>query len=210
MASLSLVHSADMSKRIWLVFALVFAAFVMTAINRPPPSDAYLNFKVVGNTAYGFGTTDDRSLGVMRQFLKKNPNVDTLVLKQMPGTQDADINLRIARLIRKHGLRTHLHADSFIASGAVDLFLAGKERSMECGAQIGVHSWQSDLGFSPQDVGWDTQQRHHENFLRDMGINPAFYEFTRAAAPPEGLYILKPDDIERFDLLTTPLKCIAG
>ena len=33
------------------------------------------------------------------------------------------MNMRIARRIRSRGLNTHLDSNSFIASGAVDLFL---------------------------------------------------------------------------------------
>ena len=78
---------------------------------------------------------------------------------------------------------------------------------MECGARIGVHSWKSELGYSPRDVGWDEHQKRHESFLRDMGVDPSFYVFTREAAPPESLHVLSYDEIERFDLLTEPANC---
>ncbi len=193
-----------------IVFAIVIAAFIFTAIQRGDPTEGLLEFRAEGNLAYGYGTTDQSSLGTTRRFLNKYPEVDTLVLHAMPGTVDSDINIRIARMIRKRGLKTHLLADSYIASGAVDLFIAGAERTMECGARIGVHAWQSGLGYNPRDVGWDENQRYHESFLRDMGIDPAFYVFTREAAPPEGIHVLTADEIERFGLLTTPLNCMDG
>ncbi len=192
-----------------LVFAIVIAAFIFTAIQRGDPSEGLLEFHADGNVAFGYGTTDQSSLGTTKRFLNQHPEVDTLVLHAMPGTVDSDINIRLARMIRKRGLKTHLLADSYIASGAVDLFIAGTERTMECGARIGVHAWRSGLGYNPRDVGWDENRRYHENFLRDMGINPAFYVFTREAAPPESIHILTMDEIKRFGILTSPLNCIA-
>ena len=209
MASVSLFIIGHMNKRNWFIFALVFAALVVTALVQDPINRSRLEFVVKGETAYVFGATDEWSLGTFKRFRKRNPDVKTLVLKGMSGTRDADTNIKIARLIREQGLDTHLDADSYIASGAVDLFLAGKNRTMACGAQIGVHAWQSQMGFSPRDVKWDTRQGYQERFLLDMGIDPEFYAFTRAAAPPEGIYVLSPDDINRFNLLSSPLKCIS-
>ena len=144
--------------------------------------------------------------------MREHPQVDTLVFKKMPGTKDADMNLRLARDIRRRGLNTHVEKNSMIASGAVDLFLAGKRRTMECGALIGVHSWsvsgsRSTIRISPTDMGVDRRQKIQENFLRDMGIDPTFYAFTRAAAEPEKVHFLSMDEIRRFDLLTDYPDC---
>jgi len=176
------------------------------------PDVGLLKFKVKDNIAYGYGGTDGRSVAAVKKLMTEHPYVDTLVFKKMPGTQDADMNLRLARDIRRRGLNTHIEANSVIASGAVDLFLAGQERTMECGALIGVHSWsisgaRSTIRISPQDMGGDDRQKHHEKFLRDMGIDPAFYAFTRAAAEPEDIHYLTMDEIRRFDLLTDYPDC---
>lgn len=182
-------------------FILLFATYQAT---RPDPN--LLRFEVQGERAYGFGTTDDRSVGVINKLLQDHPQVTTLVLKSMPGTKDADINLIIARRIRKAGLNTHLEFDSRIASGAVDLFLAGTERTMECGAAIGVHSWAMAI-YEPKAGHYDRRKTRQEKFLRDMGINPAFYVFTRDAAPASSIHIMSPKEINQFDLLSAPLAC---
>ena len=123
-----------------------------------------------------------------------------------------DRNIILARDIRKRGLNTHLDKNSAIASGAVDLFLAGKQRTMECGALIGVHAWsiggaRETIRVSPRDMGHDRRQKYHENFLRDMGIDPAFYAYTRAAAEPEDIHYMSVEDINRFGLTSEPLEC---
>lgn len=176
------------------------------------PDVGLLKFRVKDNIAYGYGGTDDRSVAAVKKLMREHPYVDTLVFKKMPGTSDADMNLRLARDIRRRGLNTHIEVNSVIASGAVDLFLAGKRRTMECGALIGVHSWsisgaRSTIRISPQDMGTDRRQKYHEDFLTDMGINPSFYAFTRAAAEPEKIHYMSMDEIKRFDLLTEYPDC---
>lgn len=179
------------------------------------PDAGLLKFKVRGDVAYGYGSTNSRSFTDFKKFLRDNPQVRTLVLSKMPGTQDGVTNLKIARLIRKEGLNTRLDSDSWIASGAVDLFIAGTERTMECGALIDVHSWSINTRgamvrgptYHPGNLGQDQYRKSHEDFLSDMGVDPAFYVFTRESALPEDIYYLKPAEIERFGLLTQPVDC---
>ena len=192
------------------ILILIGAAVAVYGATRPDVG--LLKFKVKDNIAYGYGGTDDRSVAAVKKLMQEHPYVDTLVFKKMPGTSDADMNLRLARDIRRRGLNTHIEANSVIASGAVDLFLAGKKRTMECGALIGVHSWsvsgaRSTIRISPQDMGTDRRQKYHEDFLTDMGIDPAFYAFTRAAAEPENIHYMSMDEIRRFDLLTEYPDC---
>jgi len=195
-----------------ITIILIAIGAVVAIYGATRPDVGLLKFKVKDNIAYGYGGTDGRSVAAVKKLMKDHPYVDTLVFKKMPGTTDADMNLRLARDIRRRGLNTHIEANSVIASGAVDLFLAGKRRTMECGALIGVHSWsiagaRSTIRISPKDMGGDDRQKHHEKFLTDMGINPAFYAFTRAAAEPEDIHYMSMDEIRRFDLLTAYPDC---
>lgn len=203
-------------KRQQIITAVLILVLLGSAIYQATRPDAgLLKFKVRGDVAYGYGTTTSRSYGVIKRLVRDHPEVNTLVFKNMPGTKDVDTNLKIARNIRKAGLNTHLEDDSFIASGAVDLFLSGANRSMECGAMIGVHTihyynegaFTKGQSFHPGNMGRDPFQKRNEAFLRDMGIDPAFYVFSRDKALPEDLYFLTPADINQFDLLGAPLKC---
>jgi len=188
-----------------ILFSIGAAVAVYTATR---PDYGLLKFSVRGTTAYGNGSTNGSSVSQVGRFLDNNPAVDKLVFKWMSGTSDADRNLIIARKIRNRDLHTHLTSGSFIASGAVDLFLAGTTRTMECGARIGVHSWSSGDGiYHPAAIGHDPRQKTQEKFLKDMDIDPSFYVFTRDAALPDDLHILTNAEIEKFGLLTEPVKC---
>ena len=176
-------------QQIIVAIVITFGAFV-AIFEAMKPDRSLLRFEIIGGKAYGFGHTDDRSVHQISQFLSDHPEIDTLVFKSMSGTVDADQNLKIARNIRQRGLNTHLDGNSFIASGAVDLFLAGQTRTMDCGARIGVHRWSYGKGTDPVKEGWDPRKKHHERFLSEMGIDPAFYDFIKQAAPPTSMYIL--------------------
>ena len=194
-----------------IVFLLLLIGASLAIYKVTRPGHGTIRFEISeqdgGQTAFVYGGTDSASYGVTKRFLDDNPQINRLVLKRMPGTVDADTNLRIARMIRQRGLSTHLERRSYIASGAVDLFLSGHERTMACGAKIGVHSWsyhsQNNIGvFSPKNLGSDRRRGVQEKFLKDMGIDTRFYTFTRDAADADEIYILLPKDIARFKLLT--------
>ncbi|MBC6403616.1 MAG: hypothetical protein GDA35_08350 [Hyphomonadaceae bacterium] len=205
-----------MKRNLYLVGVLMVLMLGLATYKSTRPDADILKFRVLGGYAYGYGVTKSRSLSDFRHFINANPDVHTLVLVNMPGTQDLVTNTKIARLIRSKGLDTHLPDRGRIASGAVDLFIAGTKRTMDCGAQIGVHSWRlggspnslvKNDGFHPQNMGTDRYRRAQEIFLYDMGVDPDFYVFTREAAPPEDIYYLTPEEIERFGLLTEPADC---
>lgn len=191
----------------YIFVGFIFLGFLGANYLRHQPTDSSFEFTILGDTAFGNGTTDSSSLSYVSDFFSNHPEITHLVFQNMPGTSDGANNLKIARLIRERGLTVHLQRDSYIASGAVDLFISGARRSMECGAKIGVHSWRTAPGVNADTLGRDPLQANHEKFLRDMGIDPSFYQFTQDAAPPNKIYVLSDDEIHRFGLLSAPAKC---
>ena len=131
-----------------------------------------------------------------------NPEVRTIVLTNMPGSMDDVANVRAGRYIRQLGLDTHVPADSEVASGATDLFLAGKHRSAKPGARFGIHSW----GGGPV-VATDLPRDHEDHLLyldyyEEMGIPGEFYWRTLSAAPAEGIHWMTEEELERFGFFT--------
>ena len=189
----------------WLLIPLLIAfMFVWEAFQPAPLSAGRFQLVIDGPTAHAYGTTDTESFAEVRETLNANPQIETIVLRDVPGTQDMFTNTRIARLIRARGIDTHLERSSRIASGGVDLFLAGEDRTMECGARIGVHSWKNVDGETPKSLGYDPAQPYMQEFHAEIGVDPGFYPFARDASPHELIYVLQPEDIERFDLLSEP------
>lgn len=185
-----------------LIVLLLALVFIWEALQPRPDPDVRFNLVIEDRIAYAYGGTDAESFADVRQQLDANPQIETIVLKHVPGTKHLGVNTRIAQMIRARGINTHLENTSFIASGGVDLFLAGQERTMECGARIGVHSWQSHDGESPRTLGHDPIEDRMERFHATLDIDPDFYAFARDAAPHSSLYFLSRNDLERFNLLT--------
>ena len=189
------------------VFAVIFILGVMAFRDLTKPIEHDLRFMADGQTAYVFGTTDSQSHNLVKDFVRENPQVDTLILQAMPGTKDMNTNRRLVMDIRAAGLATHVPADGRIASGAVDWFISGSPRTIECGAMIGVHSWGSPTGERADKTFFDAQRGTQRAFLSKMGVDPDFYEFTRGAAGPDDIYWLTVEDMLRYRLISEDPKC---
>lgn len=173
------------------------------------PDAGHIRFQVRGDTAYVRGHTDTETFAAISNLSKTHPEVRRLELLYMSGTRDSQSNIKLARQIRAAGYATHLPKGARIASGAVDLFLAGTQRTMECGAMIGVHAWGDAYGRTGQDPG-DPFEAYHRNFLSEMGITPDFYNFTRAAADHEDIHWMNFEQIKKYNLLTSYPDCGKG
>lgn len=189
-----------------VIAVLLIGGFVAVKdLTKPRPPT--VQYAIEGDRAVMFGTTDGWSGNVIRDLMRDNPQVKTLILQAMPGTQDMVTNTRIARDIRRAGLSTHVPSDGRIASGAVDWFAAGVTRTVECGAMIGVHSWGNKVGGRGDQSLYDPQSLMQRDFLKDMGVDPDFYQFTRAAAGPDDIYWMDVDEMLRFGLVTADPEC---
>jgi len=191
------------------VFAVLFALGALAFWDLTEPVEHNVHFDVQGDVAYVYGTTDSSSHNLVKDFVRENPEVETLILQGMPGTQDMDTNRRVVMDIRAAGLATHVPADGRIASGAVDWFIAGSPRTIECGAMIGVHSWGSKVGERADKTFYDGQLRTQRYFLSRMDVDPDFYEFTRSAAGPDDIHWLTVDEMLRYRLIKKDPECDA-
>jgi acetyl esterase/lipase len=164
--------------------------------------DASLQFEVVGREAHAFGTIDGTTPGRVMQLLLEHPEVRTIVLDDVPGSVDDDSSLRACRLIRHHRLSTHVPSDGEIASGGVDMFCAGVNRTADPGAMIGVHSWG---GVAESGAAASKDDEAHQMYLeygREMGLPDAFYWFTIEAAGPDDIHWMTREELSRFGVLT--------
>ena len=190
-----------------LVIAVMLIIGVLTFRDMTKPYVHDLTFETQGRQAIVRGTTDSRSHNLVKNFVRENPDVKTLILQSMPGTQDMDTNRRVVMDIRAAGLATHVPADGRIASGAVDWFISGSPRTIECGAMIGVHSWGSKTGERGDKTFYDAQLRTQRHFLSRMSVDPDFYEFTRNAAGPDDIHWLTVDEMLRYRLIDKDPGC---
>ena len=181
-----------------MVLALLGCAIADNAVDRA-------RFDVRGTQLFMEGEITSRTPATFERLIAENPQVTTIVQGYMPGSLDDEAVVRMGYRLRSLGLNTHLTADSEIYSGAVDLFLAGRTRTMQRGAVIGVHSWADGFGEGaryPRDA-----PEHDTNaaYTADMLGSDAFYWFTLQAAPSDGIHEMTAAEIARFGVLTRPV-----
>jgi len=198
-----------MKKLLLLLFAVIFtgglsacetAAILM--MNASPVTSLH----VEGEKLYVMDLLNSKTFDQMKNVVEKNPQVDTLIFTAMPGSIDDETTFAMGRWLRKQKLNTHLTAKSAIASGAVDLFLSGVERTMEEGAQLGVHSW-SDGSKEAADYPRNSQEHDlNKSYIVDMGVPADFYWFTIYEAPADKISWMTEADITKYNIITQPIQ----
>ena len=131
------------------------------------------------------GSTDAASPAQFDAMIEDFPSLETLDLIEAPGTSNDIANLAVGRRIRAHGLDTHVPSYGSVRSGAVELFLAGVEKSVDHGAWFAVHSWIDNYGREPDDFAPnDPANRLYLDYYEEMGMSGArareFYAMTNS------------------------------
>ncbi len=164
---------------------------------------APMTFSSDGTHIVAVGDIDGGTAGRFRQIRAAHPEARTLVLEYVGGSVNDQANLRFSRQVRSAGFKTVVPSGGLVASGGTDLFLAGVERTLQAGACVGVHSWSGGDGregrFVPTD---DPEHAEYVAFYQDLGIDPAFYWYTLAAAPSDGMHWMTLGEARRFGLTT--------
>lgn len=163
------------------------------------------DFEAEGTDVLVSGTLNSRTLAQFEIFIEDHPETRRLVLLDVPGSVDDEVNLQLGHLVRDLGLATHLRASSEIHSGGVDLFIAGVQRSMEEGAILGVHSWGDGVSEATDFPRDDPVHEPYVAYTKRMLGDEAFYWFTLEAAPVETTHAMSEQEIRAFGMLTQPI-----
>ena len=163
------------------------------------------SLEIDGTDAVLSGALGTRTYVQLRDMITMSPEVDRLVMTQVPGSYNDGINLHNGYLVREAGLDTFIPADGDVSSGGTDLFLAGTARTIEDGALYGVHSWCCEDGVEGADLPRDDPA--HDEFLTYMrtmlgDAGPDFYYFTLDAAPFDGMYDMTREDLVEYGIVT--------
>ena len=164
--------------------------------------------EVEGNVVYMSGTINSDTPRQIMKLFEDNPNINTIVMKEVPGSTDDEANLKIAKFVADKNITTKIDRYGYIASGGTDFFLAGDTRIVEEGARIGVHSWATNTGEEAKDFprGHEEHQRYID-YYKSIGFTQKeaedFYYFTINAAPADDIYILESNEILQFGISTT-------
>ena len=159
-------------------------------------------FTVDGENLIMNGEINSKTLDQFNEMIEDNPEITTLVEVDVPGSLDDDTMYQLVYRVRDLGLNTHLRSDSRIYSGGVDLFLGGVVRSIEAGAELGVHSWSDGVNEAMDFPRGSPEHEANRKLIEDMLGADDFYWFTIEAAPADGIHVMTNEEIARFGLIT--------
>ena len=157
-------------------------------------------FRVEDNKLHMPGLINSYTQEQLKDIFGEHPEIDTIVLGQMPGSIDDGANLEEAAWVAARGVNTYLPREGSIASGAPNFFLVGKSRVVEEGAVVSVHSWAEWRGITAQDLPRDDSAHElYIGFYESIGWTRAqaedFYFFTIEKAPAEYMYVMTPQEM---------------
>ena len=172
-------------------------------------------FVIDGARAKMYGVIGSSSLNVFNTLTRDYPAVKEVLMVNVPGSEDDETNLKLGRALRAAKLNTRINSDGSIASGGVDLFLAGIERVVRNGARIGVHSWGGEDDNGNPVEGRLLPRNHPEHriyldYYRDIEFPnyEEFYFFTLAAAPAASIHIMTPEEITQWKIATPIVQAV--
>ena len=149
--------------------------------------------------SYGFSLA--RCISCTVAAVSADPQIRILELRDCRGTVDDSANLRLGRIIRRNDIPTTVPAHGSVRSGALELFLAGAERSADDSARFVIHAWQTE-GTKDRDsrAFSSSMSDAHTRYYRDMGMieqdAQSFYRLTTAVPSGRG-FRLKASELAR-------------
>jgi hypothetical protein len=162
---------------------------------RPAAAEHYGPFRMIdAHRAALVGSTDAATPGQFDAMLRDYPELSVIELVEAPGTSNDIANLALGRRIRAAGITTHVPDNGSVRSGAVELFLAGADRSMEPGALFAVHSWLDTQGREADDFGPDAPAHAmYIDYYVEMGLSERrareFYAMTNSVPHASALWL---------------------
>ncbi|OJJ20843.1 hypothetical protein BKI52_09685 [marine bacterium AO1-C] len=156
------------------------------------------------DSVYMKGVIYAGTLKDIRRVFNQNNEITTLVMEEVPGSMDDEVNLLASREIRKRGVNTYVPKNGWVASGGTDMFLAGKKRNIHATAKLGVHSWRGD---EKTALEYPKNHKEHEKYLKyydEMNIPSDFYWYTLKAAPADSIHWMTLDEIQQYKIITEP------
>jgi len=153
------------------------------------------------------GVISSSSLKNFKNLEADFPNVNKINIKNCDGSEDDRINLQLSEKVHQKGINIHLMDNGLIASGGVDFFLAGIQRTKGANTMIGVHSWSDGNGTEATDfpVG-HANHLPYINYYVSVGFTQQqaedFYYFTINAAPANDIHYMTDAEIKQYNIVT--------
>jgi hypothetical protein len=201
-------------KTLNLIFTFLIASIVLFSCNKdddsinPNSNRQFGIFKVLADdtSVEMDGTIGSSSLTNFNSLETAFPNVNKINIKNCNGSSDDKINLQLSSKVHQKGINIHLMDNGEIASGGVDFFIAGVQRTKGTNTRIGVHSW---AGGSQTATDFPVGHANHLSYIKyyvSVGFTQQqaedFYYFTINAAPATSIHWMTEAEITQYNLIT--------
>jgi hypothetical protein len=127
----------------------------------------------------------------VEQSLAANGSVRIVVFESPGG--DIEEAMRIGRYIKQNGLETGVATEC--SSACTYSFIAGRERILLAGAQLGFHACQKVVWYSP------CQNQKYSSYLVASGIDESFIRRALSVEPPE-IWYPRPEELLAAHVIT--------
>lgn len=164
-------------------------------------------FSISGNqTIIMDGVINSKSLNEFNDLYSKNSSIKQVNIKKCDGSINDEINLKLSQRVHDLGLNTHLVDGGLIASGGVDFFLAGINRTAGENVKIGVHSWAGGGKTAKDFPKGHASHQSYIDYYKAIGFSKenaeSFYYFTINAATAESVHWMTKEEILKYNILT--------
>ncbi|MFT7298953.1 MAG: hypothetical protein ACI9WO_001772 [Sphingobacteriales bacterium] len=151
------------------------------------------------------GEVETESLADSQDLLEVYPDVNRINIQECGGSGDDDANLELSKLVYNQTMTTHIMVNGLVASGGTNFFLAGRGRSMEDGAMIGVHSWSSGSTEDSSFLRGHADHQPYIDYYKTIGFTQKeaedFCYFTVNAAKSSRRHYMTQEEIQLYKIL---------
>lgn len=193
----------------YIILVCVFTLLTTGACGNDdePASTSIAPFSIVDETTIRLnGVINSNTESAFDEVLRQNPQTELLIFGDAPGSEDDEVNLRVGRKLFQRGLKVHVENNGSIASGAVDLYLAGSERTLGANSKVGVHSWSDGTN---EATAFPRDSPEHQLFIdyyKAIGFSQTraedFYYFTINAASADNIHWMTIAELEAHQVNT--------
>ena len=153
------------------------------------------------------GVIGSSSLNDFNTLYTSFPTVTTINIKDCDGSMDDETNLQLSTRVHQLGINIHLLENGLIASGGVDFFLAGIQRTKGNNTRVGVHSWSDGNGTQATDFAiGHAYHLPYINYYVSVGFTQQlaedFYYYTINAATADNIHWMTDAEISTYNILT--------
>jgi hypothetical protein len=200
-------------KKLNFIFTLLLALTLLFACNKNDNSTTinprtFGIFKVLDDnlTVEMNGDISSYSLMNFNSLEAAYPNVNKINIKNCYGSSDDEINLLLSAKVHQERINIHLMDNGEIASGGVDFFIAGIQRTKGVNTKIGVHSWAGKNKTATDFPVGHANHLPYINYYVSVGFTQQqaedFYYFTINAAPANSIHWMTKAEITQYSLIT--------